>query len=128
MNSTRLERELDRRREHHVLVLAAARTLVSFLPFTGFTIRSLSREWMPITMPRKALAGRDEHAAALLEVEEREGDRIALLREISTPFLRVGSSPFTGAYFSNTWLLMPVPRVSVMNSMWKPIRPRDGML
>ncbi len=31
--------------------LPAARTLVSFLPFTGFTMRSLSRLWMPITMP-----------------------------------------------------------------------------
>ncbi len=48
--------------------------------------------------------------------------------EMRTPLRRDGSSPFTGAYLSNTWLLMPVPRVSVMNSMWKPMSPREGML
>ena len=55
-------------------------------------------------------------------------DEIWKGRFYTEPFLRVGSSPFTGAYLSNTWLLMPVPRVSVMNSIWKPMRPRDGMM
>ena len=32
-------------------VVPEARTLVSFLPFSTFTSRSLSREWMPMIMP-----------------------------------------------------------------------------
>ncbi len=31
--------------------LPAARMFVSFLPLIGFTTRSFSREWMPITIP-----------------------------------------------------------------------------
>jgi hypothetical protein len=46
-----LERELDRRRDLDRVFLAETRKFVSCLPRTALTTRSLSRLWMPITMP-----------------------------------------------------------------------------
>src|SRR3954453_14845386 len=45
---------------------------------------------------------------------------------ISTPVGRVRSSPCQGSNPSKTWWRIPVPRVSVRNSVRKPISPRAG--
>src|SRR5688572_23503951 len=44
----------------------------------------------------------------------------------SEPELRERISPAHGSYPSKTWWAMPVPRVSVGNSVRNPIRPRAG--
>src|SRR5690242_7866505 len=44
----------------------------------------------------------------------------------SAPVGRVRSSPCHGSHASKTWWRMPVPRVSVRNSVRKPISPRAG--
>ena len=46
----------------------------------------------------------------------------------SEPVGRVRSSPCHGSYRSWTWCSRPVPRVSVRNSVRKPIRPRAGTM
>ncbi len=44
----------------------------------------------------------------------------------SAPVGRVRSSPNHGSKRSKTWCMIPVPRVSVRNSVRKPIRAREG--
>ena len=95
-----LERELrSAARARTASSVPDARTLVSCLPLIGLTTRSLSRLWMPMTMPSYSLSpGDHEHPAALLQLPQRVGDRVAILRRrSSTPLRRSGMSPFTGA-------------------------------
>ena len=73
------------------------------------------------------LAGPDEQRAALLQVHQRElGGRCRGGRRRATPVGRVRSSPNHGSQPSKTWCSRPVPRVSVRNSVRKPISPRAG--
>jgi len=72
----------------------------------------------------------------LVEIMRREGFELTvgkpevLTREIAgkkhEPVGRVRSSPCHGSQRSKTWCMIPVPRLSVRNSVRKPIRPRAG--
>ena len=73
------------------------------------------------------LAGADEQrrrapAGSSARTAPRRPERSAT----SAPVGRVRSSPAHGSQRSKTWCRMPVPRVSVRNSVRKPIRPRAG--
>ena len=48
--------------------------------------------------------------------------------DTSTPRERPDSGPAHGPYSRNRWWMMPVPRVSVRNSLRYPNRPRAGIL
>ena len=77
------------------------------------------------SLRRRRRPGRRK-AAAFLQVEQRERVVIPPRSATRLPVGRTRNSPCQGTYRSKTWWRMPVPRVSVRNSVRKPISPRAG--
>ncbi len=102
--------------------------LVSFFSLVAIDVHVLGARVLPDDHALVDLgAGADEHAPALLQVEQRE--RRDRRRGGRRPASRSGGSAArraTARTAAKTWCSRPVPRVSVRNSVRKPIRPRAG--
>ena len=103
--------------------------MVSFFSLTMLTSRSLLAGVLADDHALVDLvAGRDEELAARLQVLDRVGGRLARAVGDQRAGRRgAAMSPCQGSQPSKRWFMMPVPRVSVRNSVRKPISPRDGM-
>eukprot|EP00053_Salpingoeca_punica_P017261 m.165877 g.165877 ORF g.165877 m.165877 type:complete len:478 (-) comp17162_c0_seq14:759-2192(-) len=109
--------------------LPAARILVRCLALTGLTSRSSSRECSPTTMPlytfMPGAMKRRPRGSISSSAYDVQSPVAMLMRE---PLRVVSMGPRCSLYSTKRCWRMPVPRVSCLNSRWKPMRPRVGMV
>lgn len=107
--------------------LPLARIFVNFFSFVGLTSRSFSRVCSPMIIP--AYTSDAGPTKSVPRGSSAPSEYVVVTPDvvlISLPFFALPIAPHEGPYESNARCMTPLPRVALMNSCRKPMRPRLG--